>query len=228
MANKIIGVTPRINKTETNTFLRVHRNYIDKLIQNGLTPIILTPNSNLDAVMPLCSGFLVIGGDDFDPAMYGENNDLNLSKDIDHEMDELDYKIINYAIVNQVPLLGICRGHQALAAVLGKKLYQDLDHCHLLHPHDGIYHEVTKVTNFGLATKLPDKFISNTYHHQAINEVPLGFVVLYQNHDVIEAIEHTVLPIIGIQWHPERMDTEESRVIFNYFYNKVCAYEQNH
>lgn len=227
MSNKIIGVTPRINKTETNTFLRVHRNYIDRLIQNGLTPIIITPNSNLDCVMPLCSGFLIIGGDDFDPIMYGENNDLNLSKEIEPEMDELDHIIINYAMSHHVPLLGICRGHQALAAVLGKKLYQDIDYCHLSHPHDGIYHEVTKITNYGLATKLPEKFISNTYHHQAINEVPDGFVVLFQNHDVIEAIEHTSLPIIGIQWHPERMETAESKVIFDYFYQKVCEYEQN-
>ncbi len=227
MNNKIIGVTPRINKTDKNTYIRVQRNYIDKLVKLGLNPIILTPQSNLDIIMPLCSGFLVIGGDDFDPILYNEDNSQNLSREINVEMDHLDKIVTNFAIEHQIPLLGICRGHQALAAVLGKKLYQDIDFEHLSHPHDGIYHEVTKVTNFGLASLLPDKFITNTYHHQAIKEVPEDFVVLFKNHDIIEAIEHTKLPIIGIQWHPERMDTNESTIIFNYFLSKINAYEQN-
>lgn len=227
MLNKIIGVTPRINRNETNTYIRVQRNYVDQLTKLGLNPIILTPNSNLDILMPLCSGFLVIGGDDFDPVMYNEDNSLGLSKEIDHEMDKMDKIIINYAIKHQTPLLGICRGHQALSAVFGKKLYQDINYFNLNHPFEGTLHEVTKVNNFGLAKLLPDKFTTNTYHHQATRELPDDFVELFKNHDIIEAIEHKTLPIVGIQWHPERMDTNESKIIFNYFLEKINIYEQN-
>lgn len=227
MKKKIIGITPRINKTETNTFVRVNRNYIDKLTKIGLAPLIITPGSDLETILPLCDGFLIIGGDDFNPIMYNETNDLDLSKEIDDEMDLLDKEIIEYAVINKLPVLGICRGHQALSAVFGKSLYQDFISSGLNHPHEGIYHEVTKVTNFGIATLLPDKFISNTYHHQSIKELADGFVVLYKNHDIIEAIEHTTLPIIGFQWHPERMDTNESDIIFNYFKEKVESYAKN-
>lgn len=227
MLNKIIGVTTRINKTDTSTFFRVQRNYIDKLTSRGLNPIILTPQTNLDVIMPLCSGFLIIGGADYDPSYYHETNALNLSQDIDLEMDAFDQKIINYAINIKKPILGICRGHQALAALLGGSLYQDIEQEKLSHPHDDIYHNVVKINNFGLATLLPDEFKVNTYHHQAIKTLAPGFITLYQNHDIIEAIEHKTLPIIGIQWHPERMDTFESDVIFKYFADKIKDYEQN-
>ena len=225
MNNKIIGVTPRINRTETNTFIRVNRNYIDKLTAIGLVPFIITPGSNLDTILPLCDGFLVIGGDDFNPTIYGENNDEGLSKEIDDELDQLDKTIIEYAVSKKLPVLGICRGHQALSATLGKALYQDFASAGLEHPHEGIYHEVTKVNNIGVAKLLPDKFVSNTYHHQSTKELADGFVVLYKNHDVIEAIEHETLPIVGFQWHPERMDTPESEIIFNYFKDKVINHE---
>lgn len=227
MSNKIIGVTPRINKSDTNTFIRIHRNYIDRLIQVGLNPIIITPQSDLSIILPLCSGFLVVGGDDFNPEIYHENNLLELSKDIDDEMDALDKDILDYAIKTKLPLLGICRGHQALTALMGYPLHQDIEHDNLEHPCDGKFHQVTKVTNFGLATRLPDQFVTNTFHHQATKDLPNGFEILFKNHDVIEAIEHTTLPLVGIQWHPERMDSNESKIIFEYFKELVDKNEQN-
>ena len=159
----------------------------------------------------------IIDLDNGSQPMYNENNDQNESKEINPEMDKLDTDILNYATKNKIPVMGICRGHQAMSACFGKALYQDIESNHLEHPHDGIYHEVTKVNNFGLGKELPDKFITNTYHHQATKDLPDGFVVLYKNHEVIEAIEHETLPIIATQWHPERMDTKESDIIFNYF-----------
>ena len=101
MKKYIIGVTPRPNQTETNTFIRVNRNYIDQLTSRDLVPIILTPGSDLNQVLPLCDGFLVIGGDDFNPTMYGENNDEGLSKEIDDER-RIEINILLDAEVNKV------------------------------------------------------------------------------------------------------------------------------
>lgn len=225
MKKYIVGVTPRPNQTETNTFIRVNRNYIDQLTSRDLVPIILTPGSDLNHVLPLCDGFLIIGGDDFNPTIYGENNNLNLSKDIDDELDALDKTIIMHAVEHKKPVLGICRGHQALSAVFGKALHQDIDNSKLYHPHDDKLHNVTKVTNYGVATRLPDEFQVNTYHHQCTKDLADGFVVLFKNHDVIEAIEHTSLPILGVQWHPERLDTNETKIIFEYFKEKIINHE---
>ena len=57
MKNTIIGVTPRINHSDNNTFIRVHRNYIDKMTKIGLIPIIITPGSDYQKVLDLCDGF---------------------------------------------------------------------------------------------------------------------------------------------------------------------------
>lgn len=217
MKNIIIGVTPRINNSDNNTFVRVHRNYIDRLTKIGLIPIIITPGSNYKKILEFCDGFLVIGGDDYNPVMYGDTNDLGLSKEINDEMDKLDQDIILYAVEKEKPVLGICRGHQGFSAVFGKALYQDIESAGLNHPVTDKLHEVTKVTNIGVAKLLPDKFTTNTFHHQATKDLPKGFAVLFKNHDVVEAIEHTNLPLLGIQWHPERMETKESDIIFNYF-----------
>lgn len=222
----IIGVTPR-SHFEKEPFLRIRRNYLNKLTEIDLVPIILTPGKDLDIQLALCDGFILIGGDDINPQMYHQNNEQNLSKDIDDEMDQFDLAIIKYATNHKIPLLGICRGHQSLTGVLGYALHQDLDSAKLYHPCSEHMHSVTKVTNFGLATRLPESFISNSYHHQATNVLPNDYVVLYKNNDVIEAIQHQTLPLIGIQWHPERMNTPESDIIFNYFKELVQLYDQN-
>lgn len=219
MKNLIVGVTARIHDEETNTYVRVHKQYLDNLTNRGMTPIIICPHLH-ESILPLCDGFLVIGGDDIDPTLYGENNNDNLSKDIRPYLDELDTAVIKYAMANQKPILGICRGIQSLSAVNGKKLYQDIPTANLNHPHEGKYHMVKKVASAPLSDKLPDEYQVNTFHHQCVKELPEGFVVTFKNGDVIEAIEHTTLPYFGFQWHPERLNDNQTDIIFNHF--KEC------
>ena len=82
-------------------------------------------------------------------------------------------------------------------------------------------HYVDKVTNFGVAKLLPDHFLINSWHHQAVKVVPEGFEVLFKNDETIEAMEHKTLPIVAVQWHPERFYTAESKVIFDYFFDLI-------
>ena len=220
MNNLIIGVTARIHSDEKNTYVRIHKAYLDNLTKRGLTPIVLCPDM-YQSILPICDGFLVIGGDDLNPEIYGETNEQELSKGILPYIDQLDYDVIHYAMEHKKPIFGICRGIQSLAAVNGKKLYQDFPSAGLNHPHEGSVHNVKKVNNAPLADRLPDEFEVNTFHHQCVREVPEGFVVTFMNGDVIEGIEHKSLPYFGFQWHPERLTYEETNIIFNYF--KECV-----
>ena len=222
MNQKIIGITPRYYfNDDKKKFLRVSQMYLDYLDNNDVLYFILTPSTNIEQMLSLCDGFLVIGGDDFDPIHYGQTNELNLSKEIDPVIDTIDKQVIDHAVANKKPLLGICRGLQAIVVTQGGTLHQDIAHDNLNHPHEGIYHKVTKVKNMGVAKLLPDEFTVNTYHHQCADILPEGFHTLLMNGDVIEFIEHETLPIIGAQWHPERLDSEESKIILNYFLDKV-------
>lgn len=174
----------------------------------------------------MCDGFIIIGGDDINPKFYNENNDNNLSKGIEEITDSIDQKILNYAISHHIPTLGICRGIQAMAAFMNGSLYQDIYFANLNHPQENKKHYVTKVSNTKLTSLLPESFLVNSYHHQSVKDLPDGFITTFVNQDVIEAIEHQTLPLIGIQWHPERFYTNESKIIFDYFFNLIKEYKK--
>lgn len=227
----VIGISPRFSKEEKSgySFLKINQDYIKQIMNRGAIPLILLPSNGFEELLSQCDGFLIIGGDDINPTYYGETNEEGLSKGIDSLTDEIDQKIIQYAITHQIPTFGICRGIQAFAAFMGGTLHQDLATEQISHPIPfEKKHYVTCVNKTFLTNLLPEKFLVNTYHHQAVHRVPEGFVVTYRNADTIEAIEHMHLPIFGVQWHPERYYTTESAIIFDYFMEKVNAYREKH
>lgn len=194
---KKIGITTRFND---NNILMVKPEYIDYLKNNGLIPIILKYNdNNLDNLIKDCDGFVISGGDDLDPSLYGEENKSSITTL--KEIDLLDRKIVNYCVENKKPLLGICRGMQAINVFLGGTLFQDIKN------HKDRFHVVK-----GLDPLFEDEFMVNTYHHQAIKELAKGLkiIAIHEEDDIIEAIKHEFLPIIAIQWHPEQMATSVS------------------
>lgn len=229
MNKKIIGISPRfsIHAGALVNYLKINSDYLQQILNRNGFPLVLIDEETLDETLPQCDGILIIGGDDIDPKYYNENNDKQQSKDIDEYTDRVDQKIITYAVEHGIPTLGICRGLQAMAAFLGGSLHQDIKDAGLNHPSEDKKHQVTRVNSTILTDLLPDSFLVNTYHHQAIKNVPDGFIVTYMNHDVIEAIEHKALPILGVQWHPERFYTKESEIIFDYFFKKIDEYGKN-
>lgn len=213
---KIIGVTPRISKNGDVERIGVNINYCDALQQRGANVIMITLNNpNLTEILDLCDGFLVTGGNDMDPKYYGEINE-GLSKGVREEHDIIDKEIIEYAVKHKKPLLGICRGHQSINVILGGTLLQDIGTSHS-DLHDG----VPAYTIENNVLKFEKNIITNSFHHQAVGKVaPNMKVVAYHEDGTIEAIVHDTLPIIGIQWHPERLlDSEPSKIIFDKFFD---------
>lgn len=172
----------------------------------------------------LCQGVLLPGGDDVDPAHYGEANHPALG-DVDPARDRVEIWLSQWARADQKPLLGICRGIQVINVAFGGSLYQDipsqvegsLDHRestlrdnsrHLAHP-------ITIAPDSWLAGRIDaDELMVNTMHHQAVKDVAPGLRVTAWGPDgIIEAVEGTDHPfVVGIQCHPERLyDTVDSR-----------------
>ena len=229
MKKQFIGISPRyiLANENTKTYLKIYEDYLTVLTKRDFIPLILVDGPCFDDLIKMCDGILILGGDDINPTVYGETNDEGLSKGIDDNQDITDKKIIDYAVEHKIPTFGICRGIQSLAAMLGGSLYQDIPTAKLNHPSEDKKHMVVKTADTPLTRLLPDTYLVNTFHHQCVKQVPDGFVVTYKNEDVIEAIEHTTLPIFAVQWHPERFYTNESEIMFDYFKEKVIEYGKN-
>ena len=198
---KLIGVTPRISQNDDVEREGVNRNYIEALQKRDANVIMLTINNpNLTEILDLCDGFVVTGGNDMDPKYYGETNE-GLSKGVREEHDIIDKEVIEYAVKNKKPLLGICRGHQSINVILGGTLIQDIGKSHSNLHDDQV---ANTVKNHVLA--FDETIITNSFHHQAVGKVAPNMKVVATHPDgTIEAIVHEFLPIIGIQWHPERL-----------------------
>jgi len=104
----------------------------------------------------------------------------------------------------QVPILGVCLGHQAIAAVYGGVVERAPE---LLHG------KTSTVRHFGtgVLAGLPDDFIATRYHSLAVapDSVPDVLEVTGSTESgVIMALRHRELPVEGVQFHPESVLTE--------------------
>lgn len=199
---KLICFSPRL-LTEQNVEKQfVNTRYITRMTERGLNTLLLTLNNpNIDEVFQLCDGFIITGGDDFDPSSYNESN-AGLSINTHIQIDDFDKEIIHYALKSKKPLLGICRGQQMLNVALGGTLYQDLHELNAGHLeiHSSHMIHMSQNTPFNF-----EKEISvNSYHHQAIKNLSKDLEVLGKHADgMIEMVIHKELPAFAVQWHPE-------------------------
>ena len=171
-------------------------------------------------------GLILCGGSDMDPSYYGE--EVNGSVEIDNTRDQIEIALLQAYVDAGKPVLGICRGHQLINVFFGGSLYQHIENAHE-HTTGTNYDtsHVVKAAEGSVAEQLYGKeFAVNSYHHQAIKELGKGLKVTMMTADnrVIEGVEHCSLPVLAVQWHPERMcfadrreDTVDGRAIFDYF-----------
>lgn len=148
-------------------------------------------------------GLVISGGVDINPKYYGE--DIDGSINIDDERDEKEFKLFKAYFDAGKPVLGICRGCQFINVALGGSLTQHI-RCHERHT-DGKFHTVIAQKGSILYNLHGREFITNSYHHQAINRLGSGLkaVAWSENGEIIEGVEHESLPVFAVQWHPERM-----------------------
>ncbi|MEV7729279.1 gamma-glutamyl-gamma-aminobutyrate hydrolase family protein [Streptomyces sp. NPDC087917] len=173
----------------------------------GGTAVLLPPDEvgRAAEVLGRLDGLVVAGGPDVDPVRYGAPRDPRTGPAA-AVRDEWELALIGAALDSGTPLLGVCRGMQALNVALGGTLVQHIDgHVDTL----GVmsWHPVRPVAGTRYAELVPEEAKVPTYHHQAVERLGAGLVVsAYASDGTVEAIE---LPdrdrwVVGVQWHPER------------------------
>lgn len=148
--------------------------------------------------------FISPGGGDIDPKLYGEQNtDSNTYRP---DIDKREFRLIQKLLNERVPLIGICRGHQMIAAAIGAKLIQDIDKAGYIE-HE-FHHKISVLEESVVATILEGDRQVNSLHHQAVvrDSIPTDWKVsAISNDGIVEAIEHEDYPVISVQWHPEML-----------------------
>lgn len=112
----------------------------------------------------------------------------------------------------QVPVLGVCLGHQAINTAFGGTIG---------HAKGGPIHGKTSDIiheSSPLFDGLPERFKGGRYHSLAIKDLAGGLKVTARtDDDIIMAVEHRDYPVYGVQFHPESILTEEGKRIIRNF-----------
>ncbi len=167
-------------------------------------------------VCAMCDGFAIIGGADANPKLYKEENFQSF--DVADEIDELDLKVIDYAIKNMKPLIGICRGLQMINIYFEGTLKQ-----HIFNHIQGS-HKIILVEQF---LDFSPVEVVNSYHHQSVKLLGKNLKVLYYSLDgEVECLIHKKYPIIALQFHPEMTDNKVFYLmLLIYFKNLFSIYK---
>lgn len=183
------------------------KNYAAALRGVGLEPVIgLLPEEYAG-----CAGLVLPGGGDVEPSLYGQEN--RGSRDIDRELDLAQLSALDAFLRAGKPILGICKGCQLLNIRFGGTLIQHLAvaDAHAWNEGDRV-HLCRSLPGTLMERLYGGEYAVNSLHHQALGAIGKSFSVTSCAPDgVVESIEHESLPILGVQWHPERMCFAKAR-----------------
>jgi putative glutamine amidotransferase len=235
MAKKpIIGITldaENDGKYSAFPYLALRENYADCVADAGAAPFMLPHRPDAVAeYLKVLDGLVITGGNfDIDPALYGSSNrhESVATKD---RRTRFEWAITQGALDKNIPILGICGGHQLINVMLGGTLLQHipddipnaLEHQQrLAGTPQGMPHHDIEIVEGTLLHKITvsSGYKTNSSHHQAVAKLGKGLVVNARTTDgVIEGIEHTQKRfVLGLEWHPEYLFTPEDKGIIAAF-----------
>jgi putative glutamine amidotransferase len=220
-----------------------NQSYIRAVEAAGAAPILIPhveDPSALRRIYELLDGILLSGGVDIHPKYYGQEPHPALNPS-DVGMDRTETTILGWALEDDMPVLGICRGEQVLNVVMGGTLIQDIytqyattiDHRESFKRkiRDYLAHDMVIEENSRLRELAgQDRIWVNTSHHQSIDKVAPGLVATAWAPDgIIEAVESTGHRyVVAVQCHPEELWRKHAwaRRLFASFVDAATEREQ--
>ncbi len=231
MRKPLIGLTCDTFSTKNGrSVYGIRPSYTHAVEAAGGLPLLIVPDlsaESLRIIYDQLDGVLLTGGGDVVPTLYGAPDDMPL-RGLDANRDHSEISMTRWAIEDDKPLLGICRGIQVINVALGGTLYRDVaseygqtvDHDRSRpKPGEMNGHTVVVEGDSRLAALLGETTPAvNSFHHQAIRALGDSLRPVATSPDgLIEGIERADLRFfVAVQWHPEELydDSEPMRRLF--------------
>lgn len=190
--------------------------YIKAVEEAGGHAEIIMPGADAVKASAKYDGLIIPGGDDIDPALYNEKRVFDIRQE-EAQRTVFELVLLTEIIKKGKPVLGICYGMQLINVFFKGTLYQDISlRADKSLAHDKGTHEINISENPFLEQS---RSSVNSTHHQAIKDLgtrlkPFG----YAEDGIIEAffLDNYGF-LMGVQWHPERMENEISKKVFEVF-----------
>lgn len=218
MTRPIIGIT--IDRCDDAERYESPFSYAKAIELAGGLPLLLpykTDLSLIPAYVDLLDGVLFSGGNDLDPALYGEAWHPK-AEHIDPARQSWDMALMAEVERRRTPALGVCLGSQIMNVYRGGSLHQFLPDVsrdgeleHRKRPNEINRHPVQLDPASQIGRAIGKSEISvNTYHKQSTHQLGRGLRVIATAPDgVIEGFEDPSFPLFAaVQWHPERLTDE--------------------
>lgn len=213
MNNKItkIGITLRVEHIKKFNEKRdaISHDWVRFLSNSNILPIFI-PNTLKDTKKFLekmeIDGIILSGGDN-----RGDNV----------ERDNTEKEIIELAIKNKIPLLGICRGMQVMNDYFGGNIVVTEDSKHVAK-----HHEVDLVDAKSQKLFETKNIEVNSFHNNIIKKELIGknleIFAISKEDNTVEGFYHKDFPFIGVMWHPEREQISQNKLkLMKIFYEKM-------
>jgi N5-(cytidine 5'-diphosphoramidyl)-L-glutamine hydrolase len=179
-----VAVTQRVETTSTGE----RRDCLDQrwtswMRHCGLMPILL-PN-DADTAVALCAATGVAG------LLFTGGNDLAVLGGDAPERDATENRLLELASEKGLPVIGVCRGMQVIQSQFGVPL----------HPIEG---HVAPIMDVCLTDGTTRRV--NSYHRLGTTHTVPALEVWARAADgTVKAVRHATRPMLGVMWHPERM-----------------------
>lgn len=198
---KNLGIIIRNFDENNKKFIGTRRDLFEIFYKYNVNIIAIPISNNFEKIkelIKLCDGIILSGGDNF---------------------LETDFLLIDYLYKNNIPVLGICLGMQGMCRYLSGEIETNVDN----HLSEEKYVHHINIEKDSLLYKIigEDRILVNSRHRSAIVNTNLKISALSDD-GIIEAIEDTSKKFyVGVEWHPESINDEYTKRLFDYFVNII-------
>lgn len=189
-------------------YFMLNMKYPQLIREAKMTPLMAYDIRSAKDYAELADGLFLTGGYDIHVGWYGQiYQNMEEAANVCITRDDMEITLCRLFLEKKKPILAVGRGMELLNVVLGGTLCRDVEQASYEKHTGGAFHPVYLKERCRLSEILENTELVNSWHHQSVDRLGSGLsAAAVTKGGVMEAVEHEDLPVLGLAWHPERME----------------------